>query len=81
MCLGPASRDEETELATRSEDNSDHPRYSWSLGVANPNDPVQMAEALKTHPGAEFDGLGRMLIKNRKEILQRMKEANFEEFS
>jgi len=52
----------------------DNPRWSSALAV----DPSQVAsgEAYVAHPGAKFDAQGRMLIRNRKEKLQRIKERN-----
>lgn len=55
-------------------DVNDNPRWSQSLAV-HP-DQVASGEAHLAHPGATFDKDGRMLIRNRKEKLQRIKERN-----
>jgi putative FmdB family regulatory protein len=75
-CNGPAERDVEHELSRSTQDQCDHTRYSWALGVCNPNNPEEMKVAHENHPGAEFDKMGRMIIHNRKEKLQRMKEKS-----
>lgn len=80
-CNGPSERDVESECSGSSQDQCDHTRASWALGVCNPNNPEEMKVAHKKHPGAEFDGLGRMIIHNRKEKLQRMKEAGYIEYN
>jgi len=55
-------------------------RWSWALGC-NEN---QLAEKMKKHPGAEFrkapGGGYQMRISGRPEKIQRMKEANYEEY-
>jgi len=71
-------RDRETEFARKGRFNeldAEHPRWSWALGVH----PADIPEAIKVHPGAVFDEKGRMLIRNRKEKLQRLKEAKMVE--
>ena len=55
----------------------DNPRWSWALGI-NPN---QIKEAMKKHPGAVFNEKGQMLIRNRQEKKQRMREAGMIEFN
>lgn len=80
-CKGPSERNVEAECSGSHQDQCDHTRASWSLGVCNPKNPEEMKAAHERHPGAEFDGLGRMIIHNRKEKLQRMKEAGFIEYN
>ena len=54
---------------------ADCPRVSTALGVH----PSQIADGsiFETHPGAEFNPNGDMLIKNRSEQKQRLKERNW----
>lgn len=57
-----------------STDMVENVRHSEALAVH----PSQVADgsAAKMHPGAKFDSMGRMIIHNRKEKLQRIKERN-----
>jgi len=57
----------------------DNERWSWSLGI-NLDVPEEVAEAKLRHPGAVFNEKGQMRISNRKEKLQRMKEAGLTEY-
>jgi putative FmdB family regulatory protein len=81
-CGSQASRNTEAELATCGDTNAmnGHERKSWALGI-NLNDPVAVTEARIRHPGASFDNLGRMVIKDRCEKLRRMKECGYEEYT
>ena len=77
-CGGKALRNLQLEQAQGNVDGlmKDNPRWSWALGI-NPN---QIKEAMKKHPNAVFNSKGQMLIRNRQEKKQRMKEAKFIEF-
>jgi len=48
-------------------------RYSVSMGV----DVSQIENAKKAWPGSEYDGQGRLIIHNRKEKLERMRQRNY----
>lgn len=54
-------------------------RWSWSLGI-NQDNPEEVRKAHERHPGAIFNERGQMRIANRQEKLQRMLEANMEEY-
>jgi putative FmdB family regulatory protein len=75
-CLGPACRNIKKQLQSSKVCQPDNVRFSWALGVCNPNNPEEMRIAHEVHPGAEFDGLGRMVIHNRQEKMLRMKEKS-----
>jgi len=53
-------------------------RVSYALGV-NPEQ-VKSGEVFKTHPGAEFDKDGNMIIHSRQEKLRRLKERGWVEY-
>jgi len=59
---------------------AENERLSWALGC-NEN---QLADKMKKHPGAEFrkakGGGYQMVVHNRPEKLQRMREAGYEEY-
>jgi len=78
VCGGEAARSLQLEHAQGNVDGlmKDNLRWSWALAI-NPN---QIKEAMKIHPGAIFNEKGQMGIRNRKEKLQRMKEAKMEEY-
>jgi putative FmdB family regulatory protein len=83
LCGEPSPRNVGAELSDCSDFSAtcgDHVRYSRSLGCV----PKQLEEARRLHPGAEFvrlpgDKMYRMVIHNRNEKLQRMKERGMEE--
>jgi len=78
-CGGEAVRSLQLEHAQGNVDGLmvDNPRWSWSLGI----NPKQIKEAMAKHPGAVFNEKGQMLIRNRQEKKQRMREANMIEFN
>ncbi len=76
MCNSAADRNFMAQLQGSQICQQDVIRHSWSLGVVNPNNPEEMKVAHQVHPGAEFDSLGRMVIHNRAEKIQRMKEKS-----
>ncbi len=80
-CEKAAPRDVEKELAREVDTRQfeDHTRLSWSLGI-NPDNPAEVAAAHVRHPGAEFTDKGQMVIHNRQEKLQRMKERGYIEY-
>lgn len=54
---------------------ADVPRVSSAMGV-HPSQ-IDSAELEKVHPGAKFNPNGDMLLKNRSEQKQRLKERNW----
>jgi hypothetical protein len=54
----------------------EHERVSRALGVA----PNQIEQAMKLHPNAKFDREGNMILKNRTEKKQRLKERGWVEY-
>jgi hypothetical protein len=54
----------------------EHERVSLALGV----NPEQIPQALKIHPDAKFDKRGNMILKNRTEKKQRLKERGWVEY-
>jgi len=88
MCLGPAHRSFKNELKGCKVDAlmKENERWSFTLGI-NADNPAEVAEARKRHPGAVFDfdvpgkqPLGRMRIGHRREKLRRLKERGMEEY-
>ena len=78
-CGAMAQRNVEAEL--NSETNTplivgDKERWSWSMAVPAP----QREEYKKRFPNHVLDEHGRVLIKNRKDKLQKMKDRGFEEW-
>jgi hypothetical protein len=59
--------------------NEDHPRWSWSMGCATPE---EGREHLKKHPDIEFKfgDHGPVLVRNRQEKLKLMKYFGMEEY-
>lgn len=77
-CGGLAERDIEAELAPGKVTKliTDNERWSWSMAVpAN-----QREEYKKKFPNHVLDDKGRVLIKNRKDKLQKMKDRGFVEY-
>ncbi|MHA2022567.1 MAG: FmdB family zinc ribbon protein [Candidatus Thorarchaeota archaeon] len=54
----------------------DNPRVSRAMGVQ----PSQVDIAMKKWPGSRYDAQGNLLIANRAEKLQRMKQRGYTEF-
>ena len=78
-CGAMAERDVEAEL--NSETNTplvigDHERWSWSMAVPE----SQREEYKKKFPNHVLDEHGRVLIKNRKDKLQKMKDRGYFEY-
>lgn len=81
-CLSPASYSFKDTIQGSKIDAmmKENERWSWSMGI-NPDNPQEVAEAHKRHPGATFNERGQMRIANRAEKLQRMKEAGMMEYN
>jgi hypothetical protein len=57
-------------------DIKDNVRYSSVMGV-NPN---KIAENMKKFPGSRYTPDGRLIIRNRKDKLRKLKQRNLVEF-
>lgn len=80
-CLGPAGRNIIDELRNTQFNGQEavHERWSWSMGVATPEEGI---ERKKEHPEYEykFGNCGPLLVKSRKDKLQKMKEHGMQEY-
>lgn len=54
----------------------DNPRVSLAMGV----NPDQIEDAMKRYPGSRYDKNGGLLIRNRTEKKQRMRERGYCEY-
>jgi len=50
-------------------------RFSVSMGV----DPSQIENAERAWPGSKYDKQGRLIIRNRKEKLERLRQRHYQE--
>jgi putative FmdB family regulatory protein len=82
-CLGPAGRNIMDELRNTQFNGQEvtHERWSWSMGVATPEEGV---ERKREHPELDirykFGDYGPLLIKNRKHKKEMMKLHGMEEY-
>ena len=80
-CKGPAERNIEQELVGRTEGNSDHPRWSWSIGCTA----EQAKDVIREHPELEHDFRhgkdgGPLKVYNRQDKLRKMKLFGMTEY-
>jgi hypothetical protein len=80
-CNGPAGRDVETELQSTSQEVTDHPRWSWSMGCT----PEDAKAILQKHPDLESDFRhgkegGPLLVKNRQDKKRKMSIFGMHEY-
>ena len=81
-CQGPAERDIESELNDHREDNSNHERWSWSMGCTS----EQAKDVIREHPELEQDfrhgkNGGPLKVYNRQDKLRKMKLFGMTEYN